>query len=700
MSRRAGGPALARAASVVAAALTVLALTAPSASAETTATISDLRSADGHLTGSLVIRGVDPAKIDTTQVIARVDGKSAVVTLAPATSQPRTTMLVIDTSGSMGAAGMATTRAAVSDFLAAAPKDVKVGVVSFASTAGVDVRPTLDRRQVQRTVNGLKARGETALYEAVQKSVATLGTTGERSIVLLSDGEDTVAENSGGPANANAQRAAAIRSLTQGKVRAEVVAFKNEAGRGTLNAFAKAGGGTVVSAADRGGVKSAFDSAAKTLASQVRFDIVVPRGLSGTYDVSLDGSADGQSFTTVQRADVTSSAPVVDESALGDLPLGVVNGEGRATSIASVSGVFLPIAFGAVLLGVFLIVLVLFAPTFRSRRGQRLAQIDEYAMGGGAAPRAQGSNQSQLGEQLIQMGDRVMSGRESTTTTMARIERADLPWRPGEWFLIRFVCLVVGVAVSSLVLGSKSLIVAILVGLLVGLLFPVLALRYLANRRAKRFESILPDVMMLVATSLSSGFSLLQALDSVARDAAEPAAKEFSRALAESRIGADISDALEHVADRMQSENMRWAVMAIRIQREVGGNLADTLRTTAATLREREMLKRHVKGTVCRGAPVGVHPHRAADRRPAVLDVEQLRLRQPAVDHAAGHRHGRHGSARHAVRHLVDAQDRDDRGVRCCSSWDSRSSCWRSASWCSSAPATRVGPPGSPGRSN
>jgi tight adherence protein B len=90
-------------------------------------------------------------------------------------------------------------------------------------------------------------------------------------------------------------------------------------------------------------------------------------------------------------------------------------------------------------------------------------------------------------------------------------------------------------------------------------------------------------------------------LDSVARDAAEPAAKEFSRALAESRIGSDISDALEHVAIRMDSENMRWAVMAIRIQREVGGNLADTLRTTAATLREREMLKRHVRALSAEG---------------------------------------------------------------------------------------------------
>ena len=106
---------------------------------------------------------------------------------------------------------------------------------------------------------------------------------------------------------------------------------------------------------------------------------------------------------------------------------------------------------------------------------------------------------------------------------------------------------------------------------------------------------------MLVASSLSTGFSLLQALDAVAKDAAQPAAKEFSRALAETRIGADISDTLERMATRMDSTNMKWATMAIEIQRSVGGNLAETLRTTAKTLREREALYRHVRALSAEG---------------------------------------------------------------------------------------------------
>jgi tight adherence protein B len=108
-------------------------------------------------------------------------------------------------------------------------------------------------------------------------------------------------------------------------------------------------------------------------------------------------------------------------------------------------------------------------------------------------------------------------------------------------------------------------------------------------------------VLTLVASSLSTGFSLLQALDAVAKDAAEPAAKEFSRALAETRIGAEITDSLDRMADRTGSVNMRWTTMAIKIQREVGGNLAETLRTTAKTLREREELRRHVRALSAEG---------------------------------------------------------------------------------------------------
>jgi tight adherence protein B len=85
-----------------------------------------------------------------------------------------------------------------------------------------------------------------------------------------------------------------------------------------------------------------------------------------------------------------------------------------------------------------------------------------------------------------------------------------------------------------------------------------------------------------------------QAIDTVVREGSPPISTEFNRALVESRLGVPVEDALDGIADRMKSVDFAWVVMAIRIQREVGGNLAEVLTTVAATLRERERLRRQV----------------------------------------------------------------------------------------------------------
>jgi tight adherence protein B len=121
------------------------------------------------------------------------------------------------------------------------------------------------------------------------------------------------------------------------------------------------------------------------------------------------------------------------------------------------------------------------------------------------------------------------------------------------------------------------------------------------GRRRAAFGEQLPDVLQLIAGSLQSGFSLPQAVDAVVREGSQPAASEFSRALVEARLGADLEDALNRVADRMNSTDLRWTVMAIRIQREVGGNLAEVLRTTVGTMRERAYLRRQVSSLSAEG---------------------------------------------------------------------------------------------------
>ncbi|MDQ2758033.1 MAG: type II secretion system F family protein [Actinomycetota bacterium] len=254
----------------------------------------------------------------------------------------------------------------------------------------------------------------------------------------------------------------------------------------------------------------------------------------------------------------------------------------------------------AVFLGLFGVVLALSGPVFRSQGATRSHAVEKYVH---PQPRdAQtASASSGIADGIVAFGDKVMSGRESTPRLMARLQRADLPVRAGEWWVLRLVAVVVGIAIGVLVLGERTEIAGALAGAALGLSLPPLALTFLVRRRSRRFERQLPEVLTLIASSLATGFSLLQSLDAVARDAGEPAAKEFGRAIAECRIGTDVEESLGRMARRMDSRSMEWTAMAIQIQRQVGGNLAETLRTTAATLREREMLRRHVAGLSAEG---------------------------------------------------------------------------------------------------
>lgn len=565
---------------------------------------------DSAISGVLTLRSRAAVEVDPAGLVVRVDGAPRAVSVTQAPHEQRRAMLVIDTSGSMGPSGMATVRAAAAQFLGSAPADVMVGVTSFADTAGVDLAPTRDRAAVQRVVDGLASRGNTSLYAAVEAATSALGTRGDRSILLLSDGADTTATNGA------VALSRAVAHLQSAGVRVDVVRFKTDDADATmaLRRFADANGGAVVPASDTGAVAAAFRTSAQALDQQVQFVIRVPGIAPGSHRVEMSGLAGATRFAfrwtvTTGRA---ATAPTGGPDPAGVLTPGAAAGSSGNDGTPDTDGAaaagpldlaglastprsgFVPWAAAGLLgLGLAVGLVTVSSPTLQTKRERRVAQIEDYVVSRREARDRMRAEQKSIADSLLELGDKVMKDRTSTKTTMALIERADLPLRAGEWLWVRAAVLVASVVGGYLFLSAQPF-VGVAVGAALGLVLPPVALRVLAARRAKQFERQLPDVLMLVATSLRSGFGLSQALDAIATDAAEPAAKEFSRALAETRIGTDVTDALEKMGERMDSVSMRWTVMSIRIQRDVGGNLAETLKTTATTLRERESLHRQV----------------------------------------------------------------------------------------------------------
>ena len=195
--------------------------------------------------------------------------------------------------------------------------------------------------------------------------------------------------------------------------------------------------------------------------------------------------------------------------------------------------------------------------------------------------------------QAVAVAQSVLENQKGLETSLGdRLDAAGINLKPAEWLLMH-----VGVAIVSgilgLLLGGGS-ILFMLIGLVLGAVGPWVYLSFAKSRRLKRFKAQLADTLQLMAGALSAGLSLAQAADTVVREGSDPVAGEFRRALVETRLGVGIEDALSGVAERMQSVDFEWAVMAIRIQREVGGNLAELLTKVAETIREREYLERQV----------------------------------------------------------------------------------------------------------
>jgi tight adherence protein B len=180
-----------------------------------------------------------------------------------------------------------------------------------------------------------------------------------------------------------------------------------------------------------------------------------------------------------------------------------------------------------------------------------------------------------------------------------RLEGAGSRWRSSEWLLFHSAIFLL-LSVLGLVLGGGNLIVG-LIFMALGAFGPWFYLGFRRKRRKKKFERALPDTLQLMSGSLAAGLSLAQSVDTIVRDGTEPVAGEFRKVLIETRLGLSLETALQGVADRFQSKDFDWVVMAINIQRQVGGNLSELLNTVAGTIREREYMRRQVSALAAEG---------------------------------------------------------------------------------------------------
>jgi tight adherence protein B len=552
----------------------------------------------------LVIRKVDTTKFPTVVISTQLNGAPAnladvhlrengqllaagdynVVPLGR-TNTPVGVVLLIDTSGSMNQNGkLDAAKAAARQFVQGRQANDQIALVSFASQPRVIVNFTTNTGLLLTGINGLVATGETALWDGVRTGVGLFADHPnlQPNVVLLSDGQDTVSTSNFDQAKSAAQGA-----------HAAVYAVGLQGGDfdgGTLQDLASATQGQYLATADPRALSSLYSQVQRSLQNQYQITYT-SKSTAGSLDLQLTfGST--QASATVNTGGVAQGKSAQPQS---------VSSSGRFGFLGSSAGKWIAVFLGLVAAGLLAYGIILVAVRERSSLESALQpyageQEEEETYGFESEHSAFAD--SAFMQRAVDITARFAEERGLLARVETMLEQADLPLRAAEALFV-YAAGVVALTLLGAVL-TRSIFVTLGV-LIVGGLLPVAALQFLAGQRRRKFTSQLPDMLQMMAGSLRAGYSLMQGVEAVAQEVQDPMGHELRRVLAEARLGRVLEDSLEDMADRLGSRDFAWAVMAIRIQREVGGNLAELLSTVAETMIARERLRREVRALTAEG---------------------------------------------------------------------------------------------------
>jgi tight adherence protein B len=204
-------------------------------------------------------------------------------------------------------------------------------------------------------------------------------------------------------------------------------------------------------------------------------------------------------------------------------------------------------------------------------------------------------------EGIVERGNRRRL-RVTGLTLAEHLARADIKLRSSEFVLIQLGCMVGFALLGLLRFGFGPQFIVSGVG---AYLIPMRVVKYRQRKRLRKLNGQLPEALGLLSNALKAGFSLPQALDSVAHNIGTPAGEELSRVTREMGVGASLEQALRNMLKRVASEDLDLIVTAILIHKSVGGNLAHVLDSISDTIRKRVMVKNQISALTAQARASG-----------------------------------------------------------------------------------------------
>jgi len=187
-----------------------------------------------------------------------------------------------------------------------------------------------------------------------------------------------------------------------------------------------------------------------------------------------------------------------------------------------------------------------------------------------------------------------IAGSESRVAALSlRLHRTGKNWTISQY---AYASLGLGLVIAVLIfLKSGAPLLALGIGALIGAGLPHMVVNHFIKRRSNQFTAKFPDAIELLVRGLRSGLPVTETLGVVAQEVPGPVGQEFKLVTERIKIGRNMEDALQETADRLNTAEFSFFCITLAIQRETGGNLAETLSNLADVLRKRAQMKLKIR---------------------------------------------------------------------------------------------------------
>jgi tight adherence protein B len=451
---------------------------------------------------------------------------------------------------------------------------------------------TSDKQALKNSVNILDAGGETALFDGIITGVnqfQNLEDIRHKYLVVLSDGTDTVSNSAIGEVIS----AAAAQDITV----YSVALMSDEFNPSDLEQIALSNNGELLQTTDSEELTGLYSNISSKMRNQYKLSYTSSAPDANNYNTRISVANMGMEDSVM----VDYENPFFTFSG-SDLTQNAQSSRTFAKSIVVDKWWIKLIIFLFIFISVTVLIYVI-STVFIPNKQDLKSRTDYYLYS--LTDRDLKIQTSEKKKKKPGLFGRVSKAVSKATDKAGfsvlfeqKLRRAGINMQGSKFVFLHVVAVVAATFATFLITKNYLLTIGIVA---IVIFLPFLVMNFKVNQKVKKFNEQLPDTLQLIEGALKAGYSLNQSLAMVIKETKPPISEEFRLTINEIRMGLSEKVALENMAKRINSELFDWVVLAINIQREVGGNLAEIMDIIANTIREKERVLRQIKALTAEG---------------------------------------------------------------------------------------------------